>query len=577
MSDGSKKPYAVEVRLNRRKLLGTMAAGAATLVLPCRRARAENAQAPRRPNIVLIIADDQGYGDIGCHGNEKIRTPNLDRLARESVEFTQFYVSPVCSPTRASLMTGRYNYRTGVVDTYLGRSMMHPDEVTLAEILAKAGYRTGIFGKWHLGDNYPMRPIDQGFQEALVHKGGGIGQPSDPPGGNSYFDPILQHNGVQEKFSGYCTDVFTGAAMRFIEDSRHHPFFVYLATNAPHTPLQISESYVSPYLEMGLDETTAKVYGMVANIDENVGRLLAGLKKSGLEENTIVIFLTDNGPQQERYNCGLRGRKGTVYEGGIRVPCFVRWPAMLKSGRNIDRIAAHIDILATLLDACGVAIPGGLLLDGVSLLPLLRGQNVPWPDRTLFFQWHRGDVPELYRACAARSQRYKLVNGKELYDTATDPGETNDIAATHPDIVERLLAAYEKWFRDVSATRGYDPPRIYLGTRFENPVTLTRQDWRGPRAGWGNDSLGHWEVFVQQAGDCAVTLRFAPTRAETAVHFKLGNVNLSQTVKTGSETCRFDSVRLETGEVRLEAWLGSGEKSVGVSYVDVERLDGRGQ
>ena len=577
MSDGSNKLCVVGVRQNRREFLGTMAAGAATLVLPCRRARAENAQAPRRPNIVLIIADDQGYGDIGCHGNEKLRTPSLDRLSRESVEFTQFYVSPVCSPTRASSMTGRYNYRTGVVDTYLGRSMMHPDEVTLAEILAKAGCRTGIFGKWHLGDNYPMRPIDQGFQEALIHKGGGIGQPSDPPGGNSYFDPVLQHNGVEEKHSGYCTDIFTGAAMRFIEENRDRPFFVYLATNAPHTPLERDESYVSPYLEMGLDETTAKVYGMVANVDENVGRLLAGLKKLGLEENTIVIFLTDNGPQQDRYNCGLRGRKGTVYEGGIRMPCFVRWPAMLKSGRSIDRIAAHIDILPTLLDVCGVAVPDGLLLDGVSLLPLLQGQDVPWPDRTLFFQWHRGDVPELYRACAARCQRYKLVNGKELYDIATDPGETKDIAATHPDVVEQLRAAYEKWFRDVSATRGYDPPRIYLGTRFENPVTLTRQDWRGPRAGWGNDSLGHWEVFVQQAGDCAVTLRFAPTRAETAVHFKLGNVNLSQTVKTGSETCRFDSVRLETGEVRLEAWLGSGEKSVGVSYVHVERLDGRGQ
>lgn len=572
MSDGSKKPYVAGVRLNRREFLGTMAAGSATLVLPCRRARAENAQAPRRPNIVLTIADDQGYGDIGYHGNEKIRTPNLDRIASESVRLTQFYVSPVCAPTRASLMTGRYNYRTGVVDTYLGRSMMHPDEVTLAEILAKAGYRTGIFGKWHLGDNYPMRPNDQGFQEALVHRGGGIGQPSDPPGGSSYFDPVLQHNGVEKKYSGYCTDIFANAAMRFIEENRDRPFFAYLATNAPHTPLEIAKSYVSPYLEMGLNETTAKVYGMVANIDENIGLLLARLKKLGLAENTIVIFLTDNGPQQERYTYGLRGRKGTVYEGGIRVPCFVRWPSILKSGRNIDRIAAHIDVLPTLLDACGARTPDGLLLDGVSLLPLLRGQDVPWPDRTLFFQWHRGDVPELYRACAARSQRYKLVNGKELYDIAADPGETKDIAASHPDVVERLRAAYEKWFREVSATRGYDPPRIYLGTRFENPVTLTRQDWRGPRAGWGNDSRGYWDVFVQNAGDYAITLRFAATRTETDVHFRLGKMNLSQTAKTGSETCRFDSVRLETGQGRLEAWLGSDEKSAGVSYVEVERL-----
>lgn len=573
MPDRSKKPHDGEVCLNRRKFMGTMAAGAAALAAPYRRSGAEKAQAPRRPNIVLIMTDDQGYGDLGCHGNEKIRTPNLDRLASESVRLTQFYVSPVCAPTRSSLMTGRYNYRTGVVDTYLGRAMMHADEVTLAEMLARAGYRTGIFGKWHLGDNYPMRPIDQGFQETLVHRGGGIGQPSDPPGGSSYFDPILQHNGAEKKYRGYCTDVFANAAMRFVEENRDRPFFAYLATNAPHAPLQIDKSYFSPYLEMGLNETTAKVYGMVQNIDENVGRLLAGLKKLALEENTIVIFLTDNGPQQERYTCGLRGRKGTVYEGGIRVPCFVRWPAMLESGRKIDTIAAHIDVLPTLLDACGVAIPDGLSLDGVSLLPVLRGQDASWPDRTLFFQWHRGDVPELYRACAARSQRYKLVNGKELYDIGTDPNETKDIAVTHPEIVERLRAAYEKWFRDVSATRGYDPPRIYLGTRFENPVTLTRQDWRGPRAGWAGDSLGYWEVLVQEAGDYAITLRFPTTRTETDIHFKLGNVNVSQTVKDGSGTCRFDSVRLDAGTGRLEAWLQSGEKRVGVSYVEVEALD----
>ena len=317
------------------------------------------------------------------------------------------------------------------------------------------------------------------------------------------------------------------------------------------------------------------MYGMVENIDENVGRLLAGLKKMGLEENTIVIFLTDNGPQQERYTCGLRGRKGTVYEGGIRVPCFVKWPARFKPGREVDRIAAHIDIFPTLLGACGVAIPDGLSLDGVSLIPLLRGQDASWTERTLFFQWHRGDVPELYRACAARSQRYKLVNGKELYDIATDPNETKDVAVTHPEIMERLRAAYENWFRDVSATRGYDPPRIYLGTRFENPVMLTRQDWRGPRAGWAADSLGYWEVFVHNAGDYAITLRFAAARTETDAHFKLGNVNRSQMVKGGSETCRFDSVHLGAGPGRLEAWLESGEQSLGVSYVDVEALDGR--
>jgi arylsulfatase A-like enzyme len=462
-------------------------------------------------------------------------------------------------------MTGRYNYRTGVVDTYLGRSMMHSDEVTVAEILRAAGYRTGIFGKWHLGDNYPLRSVDQGFEESLVHTGGGIGQPSDPPG-NSYFDPILQHNGKAEKYKGYCTDIFTDAAMRFIERNRSRPFFAYLSTNAPHGPLQIDDAYVSPYKAMGLDDTTARV-------DENVGQLLGRLRELNLDENTIVIFLTDNGPQQNRYNGGMRGRKGTVYEGGIRVPCFVRWPEVLKGGRRVDRIAAHVDILPTLLDACGITVPAELSLDGVSLLRLLRGDEVEWPDRTLYFQWHRGDEPELYRSCAARSKRYKLVNGNELYDLVADPGEEKNIAGEFPDVVSRMRKGYEEWFRDVSATRGYDPPRIHLGTAFENPVILTRQDWRGPRAGWGADSLGHWEVEVTRAGTYEIGLRFQRVGSEGEACFQLGDVALKKPLEKGAASCQFESVSLKPGKARLEAWVATGGKTVGVSYVDVKRLE----
>ena len=560
------------VSLSRREFIGLAAGGAAAVALPRFVTGAGQPHSGKPPNIVLIITDDQGYGDLGCHGNDKIRTPNLDRLAKQSAELTRFYVCPVCSPTRASLMTGRYNYRTGVVDTYLGRSMMHSDEVTLAEIFGEAGYRTGIFGKWHLGDNYPLRSVDQGFQESLVHKGGGIGQPSDPPR-NSYFDPILQHNGIAEKYKGYCTDIFTDAAIRFIEKNRDRPFFAYLSTNAPHTPLQIADAYVGPYRAIGLDDTTARVYGMVTNIDENVGRVLRRLDALKLDENTIVIFLTDNGPQQDRYNSGMRGRKGSVYEGGIRVPCFVRWPGILKAGTNVDRIAAHVDILPTLLDACGVPRPPGLSLDGASLLPLLRGDRIEWPDRTLFFQWHRGDEPELYRRCAARSQRYKLVNGKELYDIIADPREQEDIAAEHPDVVSRMRRRYEEWFRDVSATRGYDPPRIHLGTLFENPVVLTRQDWRGPRAGWGANSLGHWEVEVARAATYEIRLRFKPAGRPGLSHFKLGRVALSKPLKKGATSCTFESVSLGAGKARLEAWVAVEGKTVGVSYVDVKRLN----
>jgi arylsulfatase A-like enzyme len=519
------------------------------------------------------VTDDQGFGDLSCHGNPHLRTPHLDRLAQDGAQFTQFHVSPVCSPTRSSLMTGRYNYRTGVVDTYLGRSMMYPEEVTLAEMLAEAGYRTAIFGKWHLGDNHPLRAIDQGFRQAVVHRGGGLGQPSDFPGGGGYFDPILLHNGKPERFRGYCTDIFTGLSMEFAETNRREPFFLYLAANAPHDPLEVDESWVAPYRRAGLAERTAKVYGMVANIDHNVGRLLTRLRELGLENDTMVLFLTDNGPAGDRYNAGMRGRKGTVYQGGIRVPLFLRWPNGAQRGRKIDRLAAHIDLAPTVLEACGVRRPEGVSFDGVSLLPLLRGDRKGWLDRTVFFQWHRGDEPQLYRDCAARDQRWKLVNGKELYDLENDPAEAHDVSARHPDVVARLRRAYEDWFRDVSSTRGYAPPRIHLGSAQENPVTLTRQDWRGPRAGWDPDSLGFWEVRVARAGRYEISVRAAPAAADGEVRFLLGGATLSRHFPRGASEVTLGTADLAPGDGRLEAEVHVGPRPVGVHYVTVRRLE----
>ncbi|MCI0464972.1 MAG: arylsulfatase [Gemmataceae bacterium] len=554
----------------------------------------------KRPNVILIITDDQGHGDLGFHGNPRIKTPNLDRLARASTRFTRFFVSPVCSPTRASLMTGRYNYRTGVVDTFIGRSMMHPDEVTLAELLAAAGYRTGIFGKWHLGDNYPLRAIDQGFQEALVLKGGGIGQPSDPPGGDSYFDPVLYHNGKAVKTKGYVSDVLTDAAMDFIGKNREGPFFVYLAYNAPHAPLQVPDRYYEPYKKMNLahsefpkigqplpgkaqQDVTAKIYGMVTNIDDNIGRLFARLEELKLAEDTIVLFLTDNGPQQVRYNSGLLGRKGSVHEGGVRVPFFVRWPGKIPANRDVDRIAAHIDVAPTLLEVCGATKPARVSFDGKSLWPLLKGGEADWPDRTLYVQWHRGDTPELYRACAARSQRWRLeqplgvqpgsklpkIPKFQLYDMVKDPYQLNDVADKHPEIGKKMVAGYEEWFKDVSSTRGYDPPRIHLGAAQENPVQLTRQDWRGPRAGWKPNDLGHWEIQVARPGSYDVTLLVAPAKEDRTAHFKLAGVNTTKKVPAKAERVTFEGVRLPAGPGRLEAWLARGEVTTGVQYVEV--------
>ncbi len=562
------------------------------------------ANEPKRPNVLLIMSDDQGYGDLGFHGNPRIKTPNLDRFARESVRMKTFCVSPVCSPTRASLMTGRYNYRTGVVNTYLGRSLMHPDETTLAEALGSAGYRTGIFGKWHLGDNAPSRAIDQGFQRALVIKGGGIGQASDPPGGSTYLDPVLQDNGVPKRFSGYCSDVYTTAAIDFVATADDRPFFAYLAFNCPHEPLQAPEAELAAYRAMDLSPSAfpelghpvppdlmtppddiARVYAMVTNIDTNVGRILGALASRGLAENTIVIFLTDNGPAKVRFNAGLRGYKGTVYEGGIRVPCYIRWPGQFPAGRVVDRLAAHIDLFPTLLEACQVAVPAGLQLDGKSLMPLLRGESgVDWPDRTLFFQWHRSDVPEPDRAFAARSQRYKLVRREpapesrtppklELFDLETDPDEEHDITAAQPALVERMHADYLAWFRDVSSTRGFHPIRIHIGGPRENPTVLTRQDWRGPRAGTKVNDLGFWEVNVVRGGRFTVTLRLAPRRFPTAVHLSLGGVERAVKLEAGLSECTFTDVPWTEGPGRLEAWVEGNRNTAGVLDVTIQRAD----
>jgi arylsulfatase A-like enzyme len=555
-----------------------------------------------RPNVVLIITDDQGYGDLGVNGNPKLRTPNLDRLARESVRFDRFYVSPVCSPTRASLLTGRYNYRTGVVDTYLGRSLMHADEITLAEILSSAGYRTGIFGKWHLGDNYPLRAMDQGFQESLVLNGGGIGQPSDPPGGESYFDPMLRRNGKWVQTKGYVSDVITDAALEFISQNRQHPFFAYLAFNAPHTPLEVPADKYSKYKMMNLKagdfagpghpipknfdpDTTARVYGMVENIDENVGRMLEKLEELKLTENTVVIFMTDNGPQQPRYNAGMFQRKGTVYEGGIRVPFFVRSPGKFAAGRTLLEPAAHIDVTPTLLDVCGVKKPAKVMFDGVSLLPLLKGEQEPLIDRILFFQWHRGDTPEAYRAFAARGRRYKLVQpvGQndgawsptfKLYDLQDDPEETKDIAADKPKIVAQLMQSYEAWFKDVTAGRDYTrPARIFLGAPEENPVRLTRQDWRGPLAGWTPRSVGHWEVKIARAGSYTFVARLNRSVQPSTAYFKLGGVAKTQNVSADATEVVFGPLRLTRGEGRLECYIELGDTQVGALDVTVTRLE----
>ena len=556
--------------------------------------------APTRPNVLLIITDDQGYGDLGFHGNKQVKTPRLDALANESARVDRFYVNPVCSPTRSSLLTGRYYYRTGVVDTFRGRSMMHPDEVTLAELLGPSGYETGIFGKWHLGDNAPLRPIDQGFHQSLVHRGGGIGQNSDPPG-SSYFNPILMKNGVETRTNGYCSDVYTSAAIRFMEDNRDRPFFAYVAFNAPHDPYQVPDQDLAPYRGLVPDrgepgqphplpprvpaEETARIYAMVSNIDANVGRMLDTLDSLKLTRETIVIFMTDNGPQLPRYNAGMLDRKGSVHEGGIRVPFFVRWPGVLEPGHVVKKFGSVIDVTPTLLEACGVQPPANLKLDGRSLWPLLQGKDVSWPDRSVVVQWHRGDVPKPRRAFAIRNDRYKLVQPRgvepsplhallhyELFDMVSDPDETRDLAAERPEVVQTLLKEYDAWFRDVESTRHFAPPRIHLGSPLENPVTLTRQDWRGETTAWKTTELGGWEVEVVQAVNLDLEV-LCVAGAGGTVHVEFDGVARTAPLSPNSRSCLVEGFPFRQGPGRLRVWVERPQSEVAAYQVILKRSE----
>ena len=519
-----------------------------------------SAIANQSPNMVLIMTDDMGYGDLGVAGNPVIRTPNLDALFRRSASMSTFYVSPVCAPTRASLMTGRYNYRTRCIDTYVGRAMMDPTEVTIAEILGENGYATGIFGKWHLGDCYPMRPMDQGFQESLVHRGGGIGQPSDPPGGEGkYTDPILFRSGVAEQQTGYCTDVYYTNAMRFIEDSvrEQRPFFVYLPDNCPHGPFHdVPAADLAAYQKMDLENSAfpqdqghklpaeadvdkrARIFAMVTNVDRNIGRLQEKLESLGISDNTIVIFMVDNGPNGRRYVAGFKGNKSTVWEGGIRSPFFVQWPERLQAGHVSDIPSAHIDVLPTLLDAAGIVKPPDLKLDGRSMLPFLESRPTSAGERHLVIQSHRGDRPVRYHNFMVRNRRWKLLhasgfgnesfNGQpqfQLFDLATDPFEMRDQAAVHPKVAQQMRAQYDRWFSDVSSTRpdNYAPPRIHVGTPFENPVVLTRQDWRHTQGRpWARDSLGHW-LLAATKGAYDVRCRFSSSSEAGVASLRIDN------------------------------------------------------
>lgn len=561
-----------------------------------------------RPNVIVIMSDDQGVGDYGFMGNQVIRTPALDAMHARSGFLSKFYVSPVCAPTRASLMTGRYNYRTRCVDTFLGRAMMDPDEVTLAECLRDAGYRTGIYGKWHMGDNYPMRAMDQGFQESLVHRGGGIGQPSDPVGAEGkYTDPVLFKNGQEVSMKGYCTDIFFDAAMDFVSSSVEagEPFFTYIATNAPHGPFDdvprklyeqykntdLSSLLVSPLPEKRREaefDKLARIAAMITNIDENVARLFSKLDELDATNNTIVIYLNDNGPNSMRYVGDMRGMKTNVDDGGIRSPLLFHWPAKVKPLAISNELCAHIDVFPTILDACNVPLPESCKIDGRSFLPLLTDKEAEWPTRQVVFQAHRGNVPQLLNHFAIHEDPWKLVHPSgfgnerikgeaklELYNLQKDPRQMHDLAAVHPEIANRLTKAYQAWFADVSSTRedNFAPPRILIGTEHETETVLTRQDWRhGSGRAWAKDSNGDWLLNVSATDEYEVEIILDsdqyPTGTATVT---AGNLTSRLEVIAGQQRGHRTTFLLPKGDVKLSAEVVFGEKTMGPHQVFIRR------
>jgi arylsulfatase len=423
--------------------------------------------AGKKPNIILVMTDDQGYGDLACHGNPHLKTPNLDRLHSQCVRFTDFHVSPTCSPTRAALLTGRHEFKSGVTHTVLERERLALDAVTFPQVLRSAGYTTGIFGKWHLGDEDAYQPDKRGFDKVFIHGCGGIGQTylnssgGDAPG-NNYFNPVLRLDGKFVATKGYCTDVFFSNALQWIESVKgDKPFFCYIPTNTPHRPLVCPPGTDKPYKGKVPDDTAA-FYGMIANIDDNVGKLLDRLDEWKIANNTLVVFLTDNGTASgaKVFNAGMRGAKGSPYRGGTRVPSFWRWPGTLKAGVDVDAFACHYDVFSTLAELAGAKLDAKATkqVEGRSLVPLLRDPKADWPDRkfvTHVGRWDKGKAAEgKFAKCCVREGRWTLVRmtpkaAWELYDIQADPAQEKDVAGDHAALVEKLSAWYDRWWDEV--------------------------------------------------------------------------------------------------------------------------------
>lgn len=554
----------------------------------------------KQPNVIIILTDDQGYGDLSCHGNLVLKTPNLDILQTESIRFTDFHVSAMCTPSRGQILTGVDAFRNGATCVSRGRSLINPEIPTMADMFSENEYKTAIFGKWHLGDNYPYRPQDRGFQETVHHSAWGITSIPDY-WTNDYFDDTYLHNGVYEEYEGYCTDVWFNESMKWIKERHENdePFFVYLPTNAPHSPLWVAEKYSEPYADY---PEVKDFFGMISNIDENMGKLMSMLEETGLRENTILIFMTDNGTAggHKVFNAGMRGHKTELYDGGHRVPFFISWPdGNLGEPRDVNDLAQSQDIFPTLMDLCKLKTVEPFSVDGISLEEVLSGEDASLPDRMCVVQYdrHFEGLTGKWES-AVLWNKWRLVNGLELYNIGTDPGQVKDVSGNQPDISKKMRSHYEEWWTEVEADRS----KLYaisIGSKKENPVKLTSCDWDGAYTDnwWQLRTGGHngiWHILVEESAEYEFELRRWPIEADAPIRvsltnpafnnegtalpvvearIKIADVDLSLPVSSNDKSITF-KMKLNAGETQLKTWFLDNDRNdlCGAYYVNVRKL-----
>jgi arylsulfatase A-like enzyme len=561
------------------------------------------AQKSTRPNVILLLADDQGYGDIACNGNPYLKTPNLDKLHNESFRLADFHVAPMCSPSRGQLLTGVDCLRNACMATCAGRSAVREEIPMAGEIFANAGYQTGIFGKWHLGYNWPQRPMDRGFQEAVYFNGFGL-TGMGHHWNSDYYDPFYYHNGELKQAKGYCNDFWFSEAKRWMKECKasENPFFCYLPTNMAHFPEWIDSSYTAPYKTSG----AAGFYGMISNLDENVGKLDQFLVENGMLENTIFIYLSDNGTvHQNVFNAGMTGGKCARTEGGHRVPCFIRWPeGKLAIPYEINTPTQVQDILPTLLELCDIPKPSNAKFDGVSLVNPLKGRELG--DRMFVVQYYQLDLKKYDAAIIWNNWRLLPSSGDKLYDIKTDLAQKNNVASAHPDVVKNMKLFYEQWWLGIEP-RINEYVNTHIGSSHQSEVVLCSSDWEEVRAD-GNASArqpkpvfahgGIWNIMVDQPGNYNIEIRRWPREADAPIvaglpafiprfgtpepegmalpiakaHLTIQNIEKSSVVLQTNKSVIFN-LTLGKGKTKLHSWFSdkNDKPLCGVFYAYIKK------